>query len=171
MSLLHRRLLRSGVLFALVFLVLQYLYFTGEQSRWRQVFTDQVTLAPVVALVNLISPNEQVAGDKGSIVAPGVRLSLRTGCDGADAMILLVAAFAAAGLGWRSALVGMAGGLLLIFLLNQARIAALYFSFRYSREWFDLLHGVLGPVLIVAASAGYFFWWLERAGRAAPVAR
>lgn len=156
-------LLVSGLIFLLVFLALQYIYFSGEQSEWRRTFIDRITLAPVVGLIDLIAPGEGVAGAEGSIVAKGIRLSLRTGCDGADAMILLVSAFAAAGLGWRQTLADMTGGILLIYLLNQGRIVAMYFSFRYSREWFDLLHGVVGPALIVAAAALYFFWSLERA--------
>lgn len=163
-------LLVSGLNFLLVFLALQYVYFGGEQSEWRRTFIDRITLGPVVGLIDLVAPGEEVVGAEGSMVAPGIRLSLRTGCDGADAMILLVSAFAAAGLGWRRTLAGMAGGILLIYLLNQARIVALYFSFRYSREWFDLLHGVIGPVLIVAAAALYFFWCLERMAHAKQIA-
>lgn len=159
----RRRVLYSGVVFLLVFLLLQYLYFSDEHSSWRRTFTDQLTLLPAVGLIDLLAPEEMASAAEGRIVAPGVRLSVRTGCDGADAMILLLSAFTAAGLGWRRWLAGSAGGVLLIYLLNQARVVALYFSFRYGREWFDLLHGFIGPLLIVAASALYFFWCLERA--------
>lgn len=155
------RLLSGGLIFAGVFLTMQYLYFSGEHSEWRRVFIEQITLGPVIELIRLVSPGQAVTGMDGSIVAPGLRLSLRTGCDGADAMILLVSAFAASGLHWKRAVPGVMGGLALIFAFNQLRIAALYFAFASDRTWFDLLHGFVGPVLLIALSAAYFYFVLE----------
>lgn len=155
------RFVTGGLIFAGVFLSLQYLYFSGENSTWRQFFIEKITLTPVIELIHLIAPQQQVDGAGGSIVTPGFRLSLRTGCDGADAMILLVAAFAAAGLGWKHTVLGVAGGLVLIFVFNQLRIAALFFAFGAHRAWFDLLHGFVGPILLIVATGLYFLWCLQ----------
>lgn len=160
------RFVTGGLIFAGVFLTLQYLYFSGENSAWRQFFIEKITLAPVIELIHLIAPQQQVDGAGGSIVTPGFRLSLRTGCDGADAMILLVAAFAAAGLGWKRTVLGVAGGVALIFVFNQLRIAALFFAFGAHRAWFDLLHGFVGPVLLIVLTAFYFLQFIEHAPKA-----
>jgi exosortase/archaeosortase family protein len=82
-------------------------------------------------------------------------------------MLLLVAAFAAFPMGWRRAASGIALGLLLIWLLNQGRIVALFYAVRHDLALFNLLHGYVLPLVIVAAGSLFYLWWASRGGKLA----
>lgn len=72
-------------------------------------------------------------------------------------MFLLAAALAAVRLpGWQRT-IALLLGVGLIFALNQARILTLFYTFRADRGLFDVLHTAVLPVLLVAATAAYFY--------------
>jgi len=87
------------------------------------------------------------------------------GCEGTDVVFMLAAAFAVFPLPWRERLAGLAAGLAWVYLLNQARVVALFYAFRNHRELFDVLHSVAAPLLVVAFTALFFHLWLRRAQR------
>lgn len=144
------------------------LYFALDATRgsdlWR-VLIEEATVRPAAALVNLLSPGEATAGQGAALVSPRARLTVRSGCEGIEAMLLLSAAYLAAPLGWRARTLGLLAGLGLIYALNQARLVALWFALRHDRELFALLHGVIAPALLVGAACAYFAW---HTGRRAP---
>lgn len=156
--------------FALKFLLgFALLYFVLEATRdtlaWRMLIED-ATVRPAAALVNAFVPTEAVAAQGPALVSPRARLTVRGGCEGIEAMLLLAAAYLAAPLGWRVRLTGLAAGLGLIYALNQARLVALWFALRHDRELFSLLHGVIAPAVLVGAACAYFAWQIApRAGR------
>ena len=65
-------------------------------------------------------------------------------------MELLIAAFLAIAGSWRMRLSGIVLGSMLIYGLNQARIVALYFAVRHDKALFELIHGLIGPLVIIA---------------------
>ena len=85
-------------------------------------------------------------------------------------LFLLIAAFASAQLPWRARLGGLLAGTLLVFVLNQGRILALFYAYRSDKALFDLLHGTVAPLLLIALSSLFFLFWLARYGAAAPTA-
>ena len=84
-------------------------------------------------------------------------------------MELLIAAFIAVAGSWRMRFTGIALGILLIYGLNQIRIVALYFAVRHDKALFELIHGLVGPLAIIAVACLFFAWWIGRGGSAAPV--
>lgn len=63
---------------------------------------------------------------------------------------------------------GWLAGLLLVWLLNVARIVALFFAWRADAQWFDWLHNYIGPIVLVALLALYFHGVMQRAPAAVP---
>ncbi len=99
----------------------------------------------------------------GFIRAPGGGLNVLQGCDGAELLWLLTAAFVVAPLPWLWRLGGWLAGLLLVWLLNVGRIASLFFAWRADPQWFDWLHNYIGPLLLIALLALYVHWVMQRA--------
>lgn len=122
---------------------------------------DIVTVKPSVFFINQIRPDEQVIAQGHRLVSPHIRLSVLNGCEGTESVFLIIAAIAAFRSSWRHKIAGLFPGVALIYLANQARIVALYFSLRYDRVWFELLHGYIGPTFIIALGCVFYLWWTK----------
>lgn len=161
-------ILRFAFRFAAAFFILQWAYQATAATVVQRFYIDILTVRPSAAVLQLLAPSDQVVALGHRLLWPGGRLSLLRGCDGTEALFLLLAAFVAMRMDWRQRLWGMAAGTLLIYLLNQARIVGLYFAVRHDRETFDLLHGLLGPLFIITAATVFFAWWTQRHATAHP---
>ena len=95
-----------------------------------------------------------------SINAPGGGLNVLNGCEGTEALFLLLAAFLVAPLPWRSRFGGFLLGVGMVFVVNQLRILALFYAYRADHALFDPLHGTVAPILVILLVAGYFYGWL-----------
>ena len=150
------------VIFLGVFALLQWGWGTARDTWIERLVIHQATVKPAAGLVQWITPTAHAHPVGASIKAPGGGLNILNGCEGTEVMFLLIAAFAAVRLGWRQRLIGLTLGLGLIFILNQARILALFYSFRNERSLFDLLHTTVLPAVLIAAVALYFNAVLHR---------
>jgi exosortase/archaeosortase family protein len=145
-----------------VFGVLQWAWGESRDTWIERLVIHEATVKPAAALVQVITPEANARPVAASIKAPGGGLNILNGCEGTEVMFLLVAAFAAVNLGWRHRLIGLALGLGLVFVLNQARILALFYAFRNERGLFDILHTTVLPAVLIAAVALYFYAALHR---------
>ncbi len=157
-----RPLLRFVLFFLGIFLLLQWAYQAWADTATYRFYIETLTVRPSVGLIHLFVPQDDVIAHANRLVWAGGGLSVYNGCDGVEVMQLLVAAFAAVIGPWRQRLLGAVYGLLLIYVLNQARIVSLYFAARHDRTWFELVHGLVGPLLIIALTTLFFAW---RTGR------
>lgn len=73
---------------------------------------------------------------------------------------MLVAAFAAIAMPWQRRLTGLGLGILLVFCLNQVRLVMLFYVYRSEPSLFNLLHGTVGPIVLVLCVALYAFYWM-----------
>jgi exosortase/archaeosortase family protein len=135
--------------------LLQCVYQAFSGTAVYRFYIETLTVRPSVALIQMIVPQDGVAARGARLLWPGGGISVYSGCDGVEVMQLLLAAFVAVSGRWRQRLLGVAFGLLLIYLLNQARIVGLYFAARHDRALFELLHGLAGP-LIIAVTTLFF---------------
>ena len=140
-----------------VFAILQWAWGEARDTWIERLVIHQATVKPAAALVQWITPEANARPVAASIKAPGGGLNILNGCEGTEVMFLLIAAFAAVRLGWGQRLIGLTLGLGLIFVLNQARILALFYSYRSERGLFDLLHTSVLPAVLIAAVALYFY--------------
>jgi exosortase/archaeosortase family protein len=141
------RWLRVG-LFMLFYALLESAYLALRSSPMDDAFIHWLTVRPSAALVQWFRPLDGVQAAGPALEWLGGSLALRAGCDGFEVMTLFVAALLVADVPWRRGVAGLLAGCLLIWLLNQVRILALYSSFRFQRDWFDSIHTLWGPVLL-----------------------
>lgn len=159
---------RDGVTFAaMFFLLFAALYFAWSLARGTSIerfVIDYATVQPSVAIINAITPLENVTAQGHRLMSPRARLSVLNGCEGTECLLLLIAAVLAfRGASWRHKALGLLAGFALVYISNQLRIVALFYTFRFERGWFETLHGYLAPTLIVALSCLFFLWWASRA--------
>ncbi len=145
-----------------VFAILQWVWGEARNTWVERLVIHEATVKPAAALIRTITPDVDARPVAASIKASGGGLNILNGCEGTEVMFLLAAAFAAVRMNWRRKLMGLGLGLGFVFLLNQARILALFYAFRDARPLFDLLHTTVLPAALIAAVALYFYAVLHR---------
>lgn len=149
------------VIFLSVFIGLQWLWGWVRETPVERLVIDQVTVQPAAWLASLITPDIQPYAQGSRLKAEGGGINVLNGCEGTDVLFLLIAAFSVAPLFLRPRLVGLLLGMGLIYILNQGRILALFYAWRADRGLFEMLHGYLAPLILVALVAVYFQFWLQ----------
>ena len=158
---------RTG-LFVTIFGALQWGWSAQQDSALSRLWVEDLNVRVAVALIGAAQPGAAAEASGPRIRAPGGGLNVLQGCDGAELLWLMTAAFAVAPLAWRWRLGGWLAGLLLVWLLNVVRIVALFFAWRGDPRWFDWLHNYIGPIVLVALLTLYFQWIMRRAPIPAP---
>lgn len=149
--------------FLLLFAALHYGYSLCQGTPVEHLFVDTLTVRPSAILIDALSPDERVQAVGHSLVSPAVRLNVLNGCEGTEGMILLASAFLACfARPLLSRLHGAAVAVILVYALNQIRLCALYFAARYDRQVFTLIHGYVGPTVIVLGGGLFFVRWISR---------
>lgn len=146
-----------------LFFVFQHFYQSSRDAALLRFWIEDLTVAPSAVLISWLTPDERVVAHGHQLVSPRVRLSVLNGCEGTDVLLLLAAAMLAFGMSWRRRLLGILAGGLLVYVVNQARIVALYYSLRFDRSLFEALHGYVAPIVLVAAAGLFFVYWVSHA--------
>jgi len=122
-----------------------------------------------VWIVDLFDPDAVAQGKIIRSLSNGFAISIERGCNGVEAMIILLAAMLAFPAPWKHKLAGVAVGFVAIQGLNLVRIISLFYLGQWNRVWFDWFHLYLWQALIVLdALVIFLLWlrWLPRAGTA-----
>ena len=97
----------------------------------------------------------------------GCAVNIRNGCNGVEASMFLVAAMLAFPAVWKWRLLGVAAGLVMIQILNLARVVTLYLLQCHKPDLFHTFHVAIWPAVIGGATIGLFYLWIGRAPRRA----
>jgi exosortase H (IPTLxxWG-CTERM-specific) len=129
-------------------------------------FTERVVDASAFILRVVHQPNDVV----GTVIrSPRFSLDVRTGCNGLEAVMVLAAAILAFPATFRSRVIGLLTGTVLIQILNLIRVSSLVWLGEHHRRFFDFVHvGVWQSIVILAAVSMFLFWSWKFAER--PVA-
>ena len=150
--------------FPLLFGALDLAYLHLKTPYLKPWLIDWLTVRPAAWLADALLAVPVTA--RGHVVLVGnVRLSVLNGCEGIDAMLMLLAAVAVLPAPWSARLWGAALGLPIVYLANQLRIVALVWARVEAPALFDIGHGLLGPLGVIAVAALFFAWWARRAAR------
>jgi exosortase/archaeosortase family protein len=152
-----------AVAFVAVFMLLQAGWEAARGTWLEKLWVQELTVRSATGLINTLTPAVGAVAQGARIVAPGGGLNVLFGCEGTDVVFLLVSAFTVFALPWRLRLLGVASGLVLVFVLNQARIVGLFYAFRQDRALFELMHAAGAPLLMVALCGLFFHAWLQLA--------
>lgn len=153
-------LVEHALLFLLVFSSLQVMWLLVRDNYFGHFIRGDLTVRPAVSLINTLTPSINATALGNQILAQGGGLVVKLGCEGVEALFLLLAALVTAPLSWRHKLTGIAYGTLFIYMFNQLRILSLFYAFRVDKQAFYLLHGTIAPLILVALGGVFFQWWL-----------
>lgn len=158
-----RRLLLRALEFMLIFMALQACWEAARGSWLERLWVHDLTVRSAAAAINFLTPDTHAVAQGARIVAPGGGLNVLSGCEGTDVVFMLVAAFLAFPLPARTRVLGLLSGLVWVLVLNQVRIAALFYSFRADRDLFDQLHTTAAPLVMTVLTGLFFHLWLNTA--------
>jgi exosortase/archaeosortase family protein len=153
------------VAFLAIFTSFQALYGAAKGTRVERFVIDQATVKTAAWLIDKAHPEVMVQPVGSRLRAPGGGINILNGCEGMDVLCLLIAAILVAPVPWKSKLNGVLAGTCFIFVLNQTRILALFYSFRTNHTIFETLHGLVAPLLLITAAGIFFTLWLGRYGQ------
>lgn len=152
--------------FAVLYLAMQLAY-AAIPEAWLAAWVFQNGLAVPAALLLYLLGQSDVVALAGALHTPGHAMSIIRGCDGSNAVFLLVAALLAFPGRWRDRLLAIAIGFSALYAFNVARIAALFALQRHDLSLFHVGHGLVAPTLAVLLACGLFVVASRRMRRAA----
>lgn len=149
-------------LFLLIFLGLQWLWAWQRDSILPVLLIEGLTIKCTVNAINLLTPQVMAVAKGVHISAAGGGINVYSGCEGVEIMFMLFAAICIAPVTLRAKLAGAIVGFIYVFMLNQVRLITLFYAVRFNKTWFEIAHGTVFPIMLVALTALYFGFWLAR---------
>lgn len=154
-------MLKFVVLFPLFLIVLFFLELLAP--------VEQHVIAPFTALVadvsawimHITDADVIVRGNVVASAATGFAIAIERGCNGVEALIILISAMLAFPSRWHEKAIGIGIGFLCVQGLNLVRIISLYYLGKWNRVWFDWFHEYVWQALIVVDALVVFLIWLS----------
>ena len=123
-----------------------------------------ITCLAVLFTAELLQPVQAhviVRGDVISDALSGGGIQIVAGCNGVEAVLILVSAVLAFPAPWKHKLAGIGLGFVAIQALNLVRIISLYYLQRWNQVWFDWFHLYLWQALIILDALVFWLVWLR----------
>jgi exosortase H (IPTLxxWG-CTERM-specific) len=89
-------------------------------------------------------------------------VNINNGCNGVEAMLILLASIVAFPASFKARAIGLILGALAVQALNAVRIITLYLLGAYQPRLFDLFHTAVWQIVIILAAIGFFLAWSAR---------
>jgi exosortase H (IPTLxxWG-CTERM-specific) len=105
---------------------------------------------------------EDVAVTGTVIRSPRFAVNINNGCNGVEAMLILLASIVAFPASLKARAAGLLLGAVAVQLLNAIRIITLYLLGAYQPRLFDLFHTAVWQIVIILAAIGFFLAWSAR---------
>lgn len=151
--------------FLVGFLVLQTILFALEMLTITQTYVIlpwTSFLAWLSAgLLSLLDPHVAASGKVIASTLKPFAISIEPGCNGVEAMIILIAAITVFPATWGERLKGLAWGLIAIQGLNLVRIISLFYLGQWNETWFEWAHLYLWQALIMLDALVVFLIWVR----------
>ena len=119
-------------------------------------FTHAITSAASVALNAMGQP---VKATGTVLSSPKFGVNVNNGCNGIEAMLILLASVAAFPASWKARLGGLALGAVIIQSLNEVRIVSLWLLGAYHPSLFQVFHTAIWQIVIILSTIGFFLFW------------
>jgi exosortase H (IPTLxxWG-CTERM-specific) len=155
---------RNQVLFLVKFfaiLVAAYLFIAWNPVNDRVIVPFTEGIARVSgALLNAIGQDVNV---RGTVIASSrFGVNINNGCNGVEAMLILLASIVAFPATLKARALGLALGAIAVQVLNAVRIVTLYLLGAYQPKLFDMFHTAVWQIVIILAAIGFFLLWSAR---------
>ena len=112
------------------------------------------------SILQAIGENVRVAGT--TITSPRFGVNINNGCNGVEAMLILLASIVAFPASMKARAAGLLLGAVVVQVLNFIRIITLYLLGAYQPRLFDLFHTAVWQIVIILAAIGFFLVWSAR---------
>jgi exosortase H (IPTLxxWG-CTERM-specific) len=152
--------------FSILFVVILLGLFAFELSPPGQALVRPWTAAVAAVSSGLIRAFDGDAMAQGIVVysaRTGFAMAIEAGCNGVEAMLVLLAGILAFPAPWRWKLAGLAAGVVAIQVLNIARIVSLFYLGQWNGPWFDWAHLYLWQALIMLDALVVWLLWMRNA--------
>jgi exosortase H (IPTLxxWG-CTERM-specific) len=160
--------------FVLIFLVSLLLLFTLELLQPVQthvILPFTTAIAHVSVWLMRLFDHSVVAHDNDILNAlTGGGIQIVAGCNGVEAVLILVSAVLAFPAPWSHKLAGIGLGFLAIQTLNLVRIISLFYLHEWNHVWFEWFHLYLWQALIILDALVFWLLWLRWLPRVQPAA-
>ena len=155
--------------YALIYFLILGGLFGLETTPWAQSFTvgtwTQFLADFSGGLMQAFDGKVVVQGSDIRNSQTGYAVSIKSGCNGVEAAMILAAAILAYPAPWLKKLLGMVVGVLAIQVLNIVRIISLYYLGAWSQKALDIAHLYVWPGLIILDALVIFLLWIHWLGR------
>jgi exosortase H (IPTLxxWG-CTERM-specific) len=155
---------RREIVFLTLFLVLLGGSFTLISVNWVNDHVIEPFTAGIAqvsgAVLDLIGQNVTM---QGTVIRNSrFAVNIRNGCNGVEAMLIFLAAVLAFPASWRSRLLGLGLGILVIQVVNLIRVVALFLTGIYFPKLFDASHTVVWQTLVILSGVLLWIFWANR---------
>jgi exosortase H (IPTLxxWG-CTERM-specific) len=150
--------------FSILFVVILLGLFTFELTPPGQAlvgpWTDLVAKASS-AVIRAFDGTAQAQGNMVYSSRTGFAMIIMAGCNGVEAMLVLLAGILAYPAPWRLKLIGLAVGVVAIQALNLVRIVSLYYLGQWDLKWFEWAHLYAWQALIMLDALLVWMLWIR----------
>jgi exosortase H (IPTLxxWG-CTERM-specific) len=122
-------------------------------------FTERIVRASTALLR---AAGEPASSSGTRIVSPAFAVDVKNGCNGVEAMLILLAAVLAFPAPGRSRLLALAAGFVVIQALNLVRVVSLFWLGVHHRDVFELFHTAVWQTLLILVAVALFALWSRR---------
>lgn len=158
---------RPIVAFLLLAAAFNWAWQQAAGTRLERLVIETITVGSAARVVETLAPEAHPKVDGKRIAIDGASVNVLNGCDGTEIWTLLAAAIVVCPLSFAGRAIGLVLGTGWVFALNQCRLIALLFTLRDHRAWFEQIHGLVGPLVLIAATLGFMtllIRWDARSG-------
>ena len=156
----YRQEIQFLLLFALVLLgSFTLLSWTPVNDHVVEPFTAGIARVSGVTL-NLLG--QDITRTDTVLRSPRFAVNIRNGCNGVEAMVILLAAIVAFPATWGARLAGLALGIVVIQLVNLVRVVALFLTGAYMPSLFDSSHTVIWQSIVILSAVLLWMYWARR---------
>lgn len=141
----------SVAIFVAAFAVLQVAVIASRGSDIERAFVHALSSRPVSAMLAAFGAPDPPKAEGKRLLGSTRTLTIEAGCDGAETLALLIAAIAALRLPMGRALKFLCLGGAAVLILNQFRVAALWWALGTSPRLFDLIHSQIAPAILMSS--------------------
>ena len=151
--------------FVVVFIVCLVVLFTLELLQPVQTFVIlpfTTAIAHVSVFVMHVFDHAVIARNNDIVsMVSGSGIRIVAGCNGVEAVLILVSAILAFPAPWKHKLVGIGMGFIAIQGLNLIRIISLFYLHAWNQVWFNWFHLYLWQALIILDALVFWLIWLR----------
>lgn len=155
--------------YALIYSMVLAAGFVLETTPWAQAFTvgtwTQFLADISGGLMQWFDGKVVVQGSNLRNGQTGYAVSIKAGCNGIEAAMILAAAILAYPAPWGRKLLGMVVGVAAIQVLNIIRIISLYYLGEWSAKALNIAHLYVWPGLIILDALIIFLVWMHWQGK------